>query len=61
MDMFKRYPYRDPYWDDKRADFSKIKVASYILGSYSTNLHTFGAFRACNEIPHEQRWYFLPA
>jgi predicted acyl esterase len=56
--MFKRHPDRDPYWDDKRADFSKIKVPAYILGSYSTNLHTLGALRAYDEIPHKQKWYF---
>lgn len=59
MDMFKRHPDRNPYWDDKRVDFSKIKIPAYILGSYSTNLHTLGAFRAYDEILHKQKWYNL--
>ena len=61
MEMFARHPNRGPYWDDKRADFSKIEVPAYVLGSYSTNLHTLGAFRAYDEITHEQKWYFIPA
>ncbi|OJI89782.1 hypothetical protein ASPTUDRAFT_60453 [Aspergillus tubingensis CBS 134.48] len=50
-------PNRNAYWDDKRADFSKIGVPAYILGSYSTNLHTLGAFRAFDEITHDKKWF----
>ncbi|KXJ86383.1 Alpha/Beta hydrolase protein [Microdochium bolleyi] len=54
--MFKRYPKMNAYWKDKRADMSKIKVPAYIGGSYSTNIHTLGAFRGFEEIPHDKKW-----
>jgi len=37
------------YWEDKRADFSKLKVPCYNLASYSTNLHTDGSLRCFME------------
>ncbi|KAL4875169.1 alpha/beta-hydrolase [Aspergillus karnatakaensis] len=55
--MLATHPNRNAYWDDKRADFSKIRVPAYILGSYSTNLHTLGAFRAFEEIAHDKKWF----
>ncbi|OHE90871.1 hypothetical protein CORC01_13816 [Colletotrichum orchidophilum] len=44
------------YWDDKRARMDKIEVPAYILGSYSTMLHTIGSFRGFEEIPHQNKW-----
>ncbi|KAK1624259.1 Alpha/Beta hydrolase protein [Colletotrichum phormii] len=44
------------YWDDKRARMDKIEVPAYILGSYSTMLHTVGSFRGFEEIPHQNKW-----
>ncbi|KAL1869038.1 hypothetical protein Plec18167_008041 [Paecilomyces lecythidis] len=44
------------YWEDKRAKLDKIEVPAYILGSYSTGLHTLGAIRAYEEIKHERKW-----
>lgn len=44
------------YWEDKRAKMDKIEVPAYILGSYSTGLHTLGAIRAYEEIKHERKW-----
>ncbi|KAF3397969.1 hypothetical protein F1880_005727 [Penicillium rolfsii] len=44
------------YHEDKRADFSKIKVPAYIVASYSNELHVVGTFRAFEEIPHENKW-----
>lgn len=44
------------YWESKRAKLDRIQVPAYILGSYSTGLHTLGAFRAFEEIPHDQKW-----
>ncbi|KAJ5725008.1 alpha/beta-hydrolase [Penicillium malachiteum] len=54
--MYQKYPERNEYWDDKRVDYSKINVPAYILGSYSTNLHTQGAFRGFDEITHSKKW-----
>lgn len=45
------------YWEDKRARLDKIQVPAYILGSYSTGLHTLGAIRAFEEIKHKEKWY----
>lgn len=55
--MFEKDPFRSEYWDDKRADFSKIQVPAYIVASYSTSLHNPGTFRAFQEIPHDKKWY----
>lgn len=44
------------YWEDKRARLDKIQVPTYILGSYSTGLHTLGALRAFEELKHNQKW-----
>ncbi|KAJ5564295.1 hypothetical protein N7513_000537 [Penicillium frequentans] len=44
------------YWEEKRAKLDKIQVPTYILGSYSTGLHTLGAIRAFEEIKHNQKW-----
>jgi hypothetical protein len=47
----------DAYWKTKRVDFSKIKIPSYILGSYSSALHTVGAVRAFREIDTDKKWF----
>ncbi|KAJ4303869.1 hypothetical protein N0V88_001466 [Collariella sp. IMI 366227] len=54
--MFEKDPFRSEYWDDKRADFSKIQVPAYIVASYSTPLHNPGTFRAFREILHDKKW-----
>ncbi|GKZ84471.1 hypothetical protein AnigIFM56816_009804 [Aspergillus niger] len=54
--MYDKYPIDNAYWRDKRVDYSKIKVPAYIGGSYSTNLHTQGAFRGFDEITHDKKW-----
>ncbi|KAJ0308771.1 hypothetical protein COL516b_003320 [Colletotrichum fioriniae] len=43
------------YWDDKRARMDRIEVPAYILGSYSTMLHTIGSFRGFEEISHQNK------
>ncbi|KAL2843742.1 Alpha/Beta hydrolase protein [Aspergillus pseudoustus] len=49
------------YFEDKRADFSKIQVPAYIGASYSSDIHTVGSLRAFEEIPHESKWLVLHA
>ncbi|KAI1623333.1 X-Pro dipeptidyl-peptidase C-terminal non-catalytic domain-containing protein [Exophiala viscosa] len=51
-----RHEFFDKYWENKRVDFSKIKVPSYILGSYSSMLHTVGAVRAWQGIDNQDKW-----
>lgn len=54
--MLEKHPYMNEYWAGKRADLSRIAVPAYILGSFSTALHTAGSFRAFEEIPHNKKW-----
>ncbi|GJC91484.1 X-pro dipeptidyl-peptidase c-terminal non-catalytic domain-containing protein [Colletotrichum higginsianum] len=54
-----KYPNCRDYWDDKRARMDKIEVPAYILGSFSTMLHTIGSFRGFEEIPHQKKWYVV--
>lgn len=44
------HPDWNAYWEDKRADFTKIQVPAYVLASYSTGLHTEGSFRCFEEL-----------
>lgn len=48
--------YWDAYWESKRVDFSKIKIPSYVLASYSSMLHTVGSCRAYKEIDSTAKW-----
>ena len=57
--MLEKYPLMNEYWENKRADMSKITVPTYVLASYSTFLHTFGSFRGFTEIEHSKKWYCL--
>jgi len=50
------HEFHDEFWATKLVDFSKIVVPSYILGSYSTSLHTMGAIRAFNETNTDKKW-----
>ncbi|KAE8360997.1 alpha/beta-hydrolase [Aspergillus caelatus] len=54
--MLERYPLMNEYWENKRAQMSKITVPAYVLASYSTFLHTFGSFRGFMEIKHPKKW-----
>ena len=50
------HEFDDEFWAVKTVDFSKIVIPSYILGSYSTSLHTMGAIRAYNETNTDKKW-----
>src|SRR5271163_315088 len=54
--MALEHEFDDQYWRAKNVDFSKISVPSYILGSYSTSLHTMGAIRAFQETNTDKKW-----
>ena len=54
--MAQEHEFYDAYWASKRVDFSKVKVPSYILGSYSTSLHLTGSIRAFRESNTESKW-----
>lgn len=55
--MVQEFTTTNDYMEDKRADFSKIKVPVYIGASYSSDLHTVGSLRAFEEISHGEKWY----
>ncbi|KAF6823410.1 x-pro dipeptidyl-peptidase c-terminal non-catalytic domain-containing protein [Colletotrichum plurivorum] len=59
--MLLKYPNSREYWADKRVRMDRIQVPAYILGSFSTMLHTIGSFRGFEEIPHEKKWISVHA
>lgn len=56
METFHKNPLMNDYWRDKRAKFENIEVPAYILGSYSTGLHSQGSCRAFEDIPGKNKW-----
>ena len=55
-EMYRRSPTMNSFWEDKRADFTKITCPVYIRGSDVSNLHNMGSIRAWLEIPHDKKW-----
>ncbi|EXJ76365.1 uncharacterized protein A1O5_00873 [Cladophialophora psammophila CBS 110553] len=55
-EMAEAHEFYDAYWESKRVDFSKIKIPSYILGSYSTMLHTIGSVSAWRDTNTDKKW-----
>jgi len=43
-------------WQDKVADPSKITVPAFVVGSYSSTLHTMGTFRAWRALGSKEKW-----
>lgn len=56
IEMLKKYPLYNDYWEDKRAKLDQISVPAYVLASYSTALHTSGSIRGYNEIGSKEKW-----
>lgn len=57
--MTKSFTASNDYLEDKRVDFSKVKVPAYIGASYSSDIHGIGSLRAFEEIQHGDKWYCL--
>ncbi len=55
-EMHRRSPTSNAYWKDKRADFSKIKIPTFISVSYTSFVHVMGSIRGWMEIPHNDKW-----
>lgn len=55
-EMHRRSPTMNAYWNDKRVDFSKIKIPTYISVSYTSFVHVMGSIRGWMEIPHDNKW-----
>ncbi|KAH8679506.1 X-Pro dipeptidyl-peptidase C-terminal non-catalytic domain-containing protein [Tricladium varicosporioides] len=57
-EMYRRSPVSSPFWEDKRADMTKIKCPAFIRGSDVSSIHTMGSIRAWLEIPHNDKWLY---
>ncbi|PIA94273.1 hypothetical protein CB0940_08213 [Cercospora beticola] len=55
-EMYRRSPVANAYWNDKRADMTKIKCPVFISGSDFSSIHTMGAVRGYMEVPHDKKW-----
>lgn len=43
-------PHWNDYWEDKKAKLEKIDIPAYIVASYSTQLHSPGAFHGYERV-----------
>lgn len=55
-EMAEQHEIYDQYWESKRVDFTRIDIPAYILGSYSSMLHTMGSIRAWKDINTNKKW-----
>ncbi|KAF7188984.1 Cocaine esterase [Pseudocercospora fuligena] len=55
-EMYRRSPVANAYWNDKRADMTKIQCPVFISGSDFSSIHTMGAVRGYMEVPHDKKW-----
>lgn len=56
MKMLEEHPTMDAYWEDKVADLSRIRIPTYMTGSWSHQLHLTGSFNAFNRIKSPKKW-----
>ncbi|PYI32152.1 X-Pro dipeptidyl-peptidase C-terminal non-catalytic domain-containing protein [Aspergillus indologenus CBS 114.80] len=55
-EMYRRSSTSSPFWEDKRADLTRVQCPVYIRGSDVSSIHTMGSVRAWLELPHDQKW-----
>lgn len=55
VEMGRRYPFMNAYWEDKIPDFSKIRVPVYACASWS-HFHLRGTFNAFKKIRSTKKW-----
>ncbi|KAF3396617.1 putative serine esterase [Talaromyces pinophilus] len=55
-EMYRRSNVSNAFWEDKRADMTKIQCPVYIRGSDVSSIHTMGSVRAWLELPHDNKW-----
>ena len=68
-EMYRRSRVMNAYWADKRVDFSRIDIPTFITASYASFVHTMGSIRGFMELPESvpkwlkinpwQEWYDL--
>ncbi|KAL4905553.1 hypothetical protein BDW74DRAFT_185075 [Aspergillus multicolor] len=55
-EMYRRSNVSSSFWEDKRADLTKVKCPVYIRGSDVSSIHTMGSVRGWLEVPHDKKW-----
>ncbi|KAL2867671.1 X-Pro dipeptidyl-peptidase C-terminal non-catalytic domain-containing protein [Aspergillus lucknowensis] len=55
-EMYRRSPVSSAFWEDKRADMTRVQCPVYIRGSDVSSIHTMGSVRGWLEVPHQQKW-----
>ncbi len=55
VNMGRRYPLMNAYWEDKIPDFKKIKIPVYACASWS-HFHLRGSFNAFRKIRSTRKW-----
>ena len=54
--MFQKHPLANDWWNDKRPDMTKIKIPTYITGTWTNTMHGMGAIRGWVEVDTPQKW-----
>lgn len=49
-------PVWNEYWEDKKADLSKITVPAYVVASYTSKVHVTGTIRGYRNISSQEKW-----
>lgn len=55
-EMYRRSPVSNAFWEDKRADMTKVNCPVFIRGSDVSSIHTMGSIRGYLEVPHSNKW-----
>lgn len=55
-EMYRRSNVSNAFWEDKRADMSRVKCPVFIRGSDVSSIHTMGSIRGWLEVPHADKW-----
>lgn len=54
--MYQKSPLANKWWNDKRPDMKKIKIPTYITGTWTNSMHGMGAIRGYREVDTPQKW-----
>ncbi|KAJ5109544.1 hypothetical protein N7456_006219 [Penicillium angulare] len=55
-EMYRRSPVSNAFWEDKRADISRVQCPVFIRGSDVSSIHTMGSIRGYLQVPHNDKW-----
>ncbi|KAK6216365.1 hypothetical protein LQW54_003568 [Pestalotiopsis sp. IQ-011] len=55
-EKFAQQPLADAWWNDKRPDMTKIKVPTYITGTWTNTMHGMGAIRGWQDVDNPNKW-----